>query len=893
MLHRYKQVKTLYGRGFIAVLFILASLGLDSLSLGWHGSPAQVRAANANAGPTLSVNVAAGRQAIDPGIYGITFFWSDNATTKAGQLAFANAVKLPLNRNGGDATSRYNWQVDASNAGVDWYYMGGNGQANPTPGASVDAFVDTNRTIGTGAKSVLTIPTIQYINKSSQWQCSFPRSLYGEQQSFNPYIHPNGDDCGNGVDAAGNDLTDTHVSDHDILNSPTIQTSWVQHLSGKYGPAGTGASSNGNGNGIIYQLDNEPHNWGYMHRDVHPGAVTEQEIIDQNKAYAAAIKAADPGAWVAGPSEIQFGWYPDWGGDPNTIAYLTAMKGYEQQNGVRLIDSFDVHYPDANDNHWPNLTDIDHLKGVVAQNYPGTKISVSEWTGTGDNDLQGALFTADQLGVYARDGVAWAAYWGLDDVNSPAGWAYKLYRNYDGSGAGFGDTYVQSSSGNASQLSVYAAQRSGDNALTLLVLNKTGNDLTSNLALAGFSGSSSAKVYRYSGTNLGAIVPQADQPVSAGGFSATYPANSATLVVLGSAGNPTPTPTPTLSPTPTATPTPNPTPTPTPTLSPTPTPSPTPTSPPPTSTPTATPTPTPNPGSGNGNGTGLQGQYYTDQTLTTLGLTRTDSTVNFDWGKGSPDPAIPADHFSVRWSGQVQPRYSETYTFYTTSDDGVRLWVNGQLVIDNWTDHGPTENSGSSPIALVAGQKYDLKMEFYENGGGATAKLGWSSTHQAKEIVPQTQLYPVSGMGGGSGSGSGNGLKGQYYTDQTLTTLGLTRTDPTLNFDWGNGSPNAAIPTDHFSARWTGQIQPRYSETYTFYTTSDDGLRLWINGQLLVDNWTDHPSTEDSATITLSGGQKYDLKVEFYENTGGATAKLFWSSPSQTKEIVPQSQLFN
>ena len=94
----------------------------------------------------------------------------------------------------------------------------------------------------------------------------------------------------------------------------------------------------------------------------------------------------------------------------------------------------------------------------------------------------------------------------------------------------------------------------------------------------------------------------------------------------------------------------------------------------------------------------------------------------------------------MRWQGQVQPRYSEMYTFTTTSDDGVRLSVNGQKVIDNWTDHAPTSNSGT--ISLIAGQKYDLTMEFYENGGGATAKLAWSSARQPQQIVPQSQLYP-------------------------------------------------------------------------------------------------------------------------------------------------------
>jgi len=136
--------------------------------------------------------------------------------------------------------------------------------------------------------------------------------------------------------------------------------------------------------------------------------------------------------------------------------------------------------------------------------------------------------------------------------------------------------------------------------------------------------------------------------------------------------------------------------------------------------------------------TGLQAQYYDNVDFTSLRVTRNDATVNFDWGTGSPDPLVGADTFSVRWTGQVLPQYSETYTFYTYSDDGVRLWVNNQQIVTNWTDHAPTENSGT--IALTAGRWYEVKMEYYENGGGATAKLSWSSPSRPKEIVPQSRL---------------------------------------------------------------------------------------------------------------------------------------------------------
>jgi hypothetical protein len=141
-----------------------------------------------------------------------------------------------------------------------------------------------------------------------------------------------------------------------------------------------------------------------------------------------------------------------------------------------------------------------------------------------------------------------------------------------------------------------------------------------------------------------------------------------------------------------------------------------------------------------GSGIGLRADYYDNMDFTGTRVRRIDPVVDFDWGGGPPDPIIGADQFTVRWIGQVQPRFDETYTFYTVSDDGVRLWVNNQLLIDNWTDHAPTENTGFLP--LQAGNLYDIKMEMYENGGGAVARLLWSSLNVPKETIPSSQLYP-------------------------------------------------------------------------------------------------------------------------------------------------------
>jgi len=139
-------------------------------------------------------------------------------------------------------------------------------------------------------------------------------------------------------------------------------------------------------------------------------------------------------------------------------------------------------------------------------------------------------------------------------------------------------------------------------------------------------------------------------------------------------------------------------------------------------------------------GTGLSGEYFDDTTLTAIRATRLDPTVNFDWALNAPHPNVGAETFSVRWTGRVVPRFTETYTFYTRTDDGVRLWVNGVLLIDDWTLHSATERSGM--ISLVAGRAYDLRMEYFDNLYNAVAQLSWSSPSQAKQIVPKERLFP-------------------------------------------------------------------------------------------------------------------------------------------------------
>jgi hypothetical protein len=142
-------------------------------------------------------------------------------------------------------------------------------------------------------------------------------------------------------------------------------------------------------------------------------------------------------------------------------------------------------------------------------------------------------------------------------------------------------------------------------------------------------------------------------------------------------------------------------------------------------------------------------------------------------------------------------------------------------------------------------------------------------------------------------TGPGGGLKGEYFNNTSVSgTPALTRTDPNIDFNWGDsGGPGAPIGVDQFSARWTADLEGPRTETFTFITTSDDGVRLWLDGKLIIDNWTDHSTTENLATVSLAGGQIYALRMEYYENGGGAVASLAWESASVARQIIPAGPL--
>jgi hypothetical protein len=276
-------------------------------------------------------------------------------------------------------------------------------------------------------------------------------------------------------------------------------------------------------------------------------------------------------------------------------------------------------------------------------------------------------------------------------------------------------------------------------------------------------------------------------------------------------------------------------------------------------------------------GTGLTAQYFHNADFTGLADVRTEG-VSQNWGTGSPGAGIDPDSFSVRWTGQVMPQFSQTYTFNVLSDEGVRVWVDGQMLIDDWIPHARRNRTGS--IALQAGQLNDIRIDYYDSSGLAQMQLSWSSPSQISQIVPVDRLYQGP-----------TGLFGSYSDN---TNGAATRIDPTIDFDWGTAPPIAAINSDNFNVTWSGQLYADHSQSYTFSTRGDDGVRLWIGDELVIDDWNIHGPTDNFGTKQLEAGKLYDVRLEYFDNSGAAQIQLKWSSSDQTAgifEVIPQSHL--
>jgi len=293
-----------------------------------------------------------------------------------------------------------------------------------------------------------------------------------------------------------------------------------------------------------------------------------------------------------------------------------------------------------------------------------------------------------------------------------------------------------------------------------------------------------------------------------------------------------------------------------------------------------------------GTGTGLRGDYFQDRELLELVATHDHEVADFTWQTPEmADPALTLPTYSVRWTGQVQAILSGSMTFYTTSDDGVRLFIDDQLVIDDWRDHDTTDDAAA--VTVAAGRKYNVRLELKESGGGAEIDFGWGNACLPRETIPAAQLYPsYTGLVcPAPAPGSGTGLRGEYFGDQDFTDLRVTHDSESVDWDFIGGPPDHAVGPDQFSVRWTGELLARYTGPTTLHTISSGAVRVWLDGRLVIDDWTPHAEVDDSATVTLMAGRAYDIRIDLVADTDHSAVHLLWSAPCQPLQSIPATQL--
>lgn len=268
-----------------------------------------------------------------------------------------------------------------------------------------------------------------------------------------------------------------------------------------------------------------------------------------------------------------------------------------------------------------------------------------------------------------------------------------------------------------------------------------------------------------------------------------------------------------------------------------------------------------------------QGEYF--NTIDLAGapaLVRSDTDLNFDWGNGSPAPGIVnSDQFSVRWTRQVNLPAGR-YRFTATVDDGVRLWVNDQLIVDRWQVHSVTPYTGE---IFVNGGTVPVRMEYFEADGLATARLTWAQVAETAAPLPTTGAVT---------------WRGEYFDNITFNGPPvLVRSDGAINFDWRGGSPAPEIRADRFAIRWTTTLNLPPGR-YAFTARADDGIRVWVNGRLIIDQWVVEAIQTTTAETPVTGGA-VPVKVEYYENTSLAYVFLNWTGVGATASFAPSNGL--
>ncbi len=260
------------------------------------------------------------------------------------------------------------------------------------------------------------------------------------------------------------------------------------------------------------------------------------------------------------------------------------------------------------------------------------------------------------------------------------------------------------------------------------------------------------------------------------------------------------------------------------------------------------------------------GDYFTGMSLagTPVG-SRCDAQIDFDWSASGPGiPGTSTSNYSVRWTKTVSLA-AGGYTFTATADDGVRAYLDGSMIINGWRDQGPTTYTASLDVSAGT---HTLVVEYYQNGGGAMVRFGYAPAPPPPPTCAPTQWTA------------------SYYNNVSLSGTPWVVCEDTIDHDWGTAGPGVpGIGGVNFSVRWT-RTETFNAGTLAVTATSDDGVRVFVDGTVVIDQWKDQGPTTYTANPTGTAGS-HSLTVEYYQRGGGAVARASYTAPAGPPPAPP------
>jgi hypothetical protein len=504
----------------------------------------------------LVVDCGAPARPISPLIYGITY----SARGGAHQWMLGASAR----RWGGTPTTRFNWEIGhAWNTGLQGFFRNVNDAGDEA--SSWIRFMDENK--AQGVATALTVPIIGWVAKDAV-SYSFPVSVFGPQEATAPE-NPN---AGNGKGKDGRLLPPGPPGRTSVPAPPDFVGRWVRAIRQR--------DTAGRRSVDLYVLDNEPMLWNSTHRDVHPGPTSYDELLQKTVAYGGAVRAADPGATIAGPAigvgsaylysasdlVAGVGARPERRapGDPPFMPWwLRRLREHSQRTGVRVLDVVDVHFfpqeqdisggkidsassasrilstralwdPDHVDESWigGRIQLIPRLRQSIDENYPGLGISIGEWNFGADGHMSGGLATAEALGRFGALGVRAAFYSRCPDERTPTFWAFRAFRDFDGLGGRFLDWSVRTAGGGRGESLFVSRSELGDRVVAVLLNFEPATALEADIELGTCGAVESRRAFVYSGQPDG-FVPTTPGEAFPTGLSYTAPPYSISVLDLG------------------------------------------------------------------------------------------------------------------------------------------------------------------------------------------------------------------------------------------------------------------------------------------------------------------------------------------------------------------------